>query len=193
MFTRTDGILHPAGSLTDQVPPKPGRYFYRVRLADASGAVSVGGAILPVVVRVPSTMPMPAPARRSAAVGAGTLNVDIALEPDPDLAWALLFCRVGDYASAPPDPAGAQLLRVPNRRDLYPDAGVRLRLADGTLLAPVTASIAAATTDADGLLDLPLTATLPDCDAGPAAPGAVLVLRPVSRRHPVPRRSAPTP
>ena len=166
LFTRTDGILHSAGSLTDKVPPKPGRHFYRVRLADASGAVSPGGAILPVVVRVPSTMPMPAPARRSAAVGAGTLSVDIALEPDPDLAWALLFCRVGDYATAPPDPAGAQLLRVPNRRDLYPDAGVRLRLADGIVLAPVTASVAAATPDADGLLDVPLTAPLPDATPG---------------------------
>ena len=166
LFIRTDGILHSAGSLTDKVPPKPGRYFYRVRLADASGAVSVGGAILPMVVRVPSTMPMPAPERRSAAVDAGSLNVDIALEPDPDLAWALLFCRVGDFATAPPDPSGAQLLRVPNRRDLYPDAGVRLRLADGTVLAPVTASIAAAVTDADGLLDVPLTAPLPDAPPG---------------------------
>ena len=31
----------------------------------------------------------------------------------------------------------AQLLRLPNRRDLYPNDGMRLRLADGTLLAPV--------------------------------------------------------
>ncbi|HTP23819.1 MAG TPA: hypothetical protein VMJ65_29730 [Solirubrobacteraceae bacterium] len=166
LFTRTDGILHPAGGLTDRVPPKPGRYFYRVRLADASGAVSVGGAILPMVVRVPSTMPMPAPVRRGAAVGTGTLSVDIALESDPDLAWALLFCRVGDYASTPPDPAGAQLLRMPNRRDLYPDAGVRLRLADGNVLTPITASTVAATTDADGLLDLTLSATLPDATPG---------------------------
>jgi hypothetical protein len=166
LFTRTDGILHAAGNLTDQVPPKPGRYFYRVRLADASGAVSLGGAILPMVVRVPSTMPMPAPQRRSAVAGSGTLSVGIALEPDPDLAWALLFCRIGDYATAPPDPAGAQLLRMPNRRDLYPGAGVRMRLADGTILAPVTASVVAATTDADGLIDLPLIAPIPDATPG---------------------------
>ena len=113
LFTRTDGILHFAGSLTDRVPPKPGRYFYRVRISDASGAVSIGGAILPMVVRVPSTMPMPKPERRNASVGAGTLSVDIALEPDPDLAWALLFYRVGDYATAPPDPAGASCCECP--------------------------------------------------------------------------------
>jgi hypothetical protein len=165
LFTRTDGILHAANALTDQLPPKPGRYFYRLRLADASGAVSLGGAILPMVVRVPSTMPMPAPQRRSAVVASGMLGVDIALEPDPDLAWALLFCRIGDYATAPPDPAGAQLLRIPNRRDLYPGSGVRMRLADGTILVPVTAAITAATTGADGLLDLELSAPIP------AAPG----------------------
>ena len=127
----------------------------------------VGGAILPMVVRVPSTMPMPAPQRRSAAVAAGSLNVAIALDPDPDLAWTLLFCRVGDYTSAPPDPSGAQLLRVPNRRDPHPEKpGYRLRLADGTVLAPVTASITAAVTDAAGLLDVPLTAPLPDAPPG---------------------------
>jgi hypothetical protein len=162
IFARTDGVLHVAGSLTDQAPPKPGRYFYRVRMVDASGAVSVGGAILPMVVRVPSTMPMPAPTRRSATLIGGTLSVGIALEPDVELAWALLFYRVGDYATAPPDPASAQLLRTPNRRDLYPNAGVRLRLADGTLLAPVAASVTGAPTNAEGLLNLSLMASLPN-------------------------------
>jgi hypothetical protein len=167
LFARVDGVLRAAGGLIDRTPPKPGRYFYRIRLADASGvAISDGGAILPMVVRVPSTMPMPAPLRRSAAVGAGTLRVAIALDPDPELAWALLFCRVGDYASAPPDPANAQLLRVPNRRDLYPGAGVRLRLADGVVLAPATASVAVADVDPDGRLALSLTAPLPDVSPG---------------------------
>jgi hypothetical protein len=31
----------------------------------------------------------------------------------------------------------AQLLRLPNRRDLYPGDGIRLRLANGSLLGPV--------------------------------------------------------
>jgi len=160
LFTTT-GALQPAGTLSDQLPPKPGRYFYRVRLADASGAVSTGGAILPVAVRVPSIAPMPAPTRRAVSVADGTLSVSLALEPDPELAWVLMFYRIGDLAAASPDPPDAQLLRMPNRRDLYPSGGLRLRLVDGTLLAPATAEVAGAGTDSDGLLDLPITVTLP--------------------------------
>jgi hypothetical protein len=85
----------------------------------------------------------------------------LGLQPDPELAWVLLFYRVGDWATAPPDPADAQLLRMPNRRDLYPSGGLRLRLVDGTLLAPTTAEVAGAGTDSDGLIDLPVTVTLP--------------------------------
>jgi hypothetical protein len=159
LFSPT-GALQTASALSDQLPPKPGRYFYRVRLADASGAVSTGGAILPVAVRVPSIAPMPAPTRRTVSVADGILSVGLALQPDPELAWLLLFYRVGDWATAPPDPADAQLLRMPNRRDLYPGGGLRLRLVDGTLLAPTTADVAGAGTDSDGLLDLPITVTL---------------------------------
>ena len=167
LFTRTDAALAPAAALTDQLPPKPGRYFYRVRLADASGAVSVGGAILPTVVRVPSTMPMPTPSRRGAAVTGSALSIDIAIEPDPELAWALMFCWVGDPYTVPPDPSGVQLLRMPNRRDLYPGAGIRLRLADGIVLAPATTTgVAGAVTDADGFLRLPMTAALPAATPG---------------------------
>jgi hypothetical protein len=166
LFTRTDGQLWPAGSLTDVLPPKPGRYFYRIRLADESRAVSAGGAILPMVVRVPSIMPMPAPTRRSDSSAGGTLSVRIGLEPDPDLAWALLFARVGDWDTPPPDPAGAQLLRVPNRRDLYPDGGVRLRLADGTILSPVSRPATGVPVGGDGLLDLSFDVGLPTGEPG---------------------------
>ena len=161
LFTRTDGQLRLAGALTDQLAPKPGRYFYRVRAADPSGALSTGGAILPAVVRVPSTMPMPAPTRRAATVTGATLTVQIGLEPEPELAWALLFSRLGDWGAPAPDPGGAQLLRTPNRRDLYPGGGVRLRLADGTILAPVALPVTGAATDADGLLDLAFDVDLP--------------------------------
>ena len=42
-----------------------------------------------------------------------------------------------DPPGADPPPQGeAELLRVPNRRDLYPHDGLRLLLSDGTLLAP---------------------------------------------------------
>ena len=53
----------------------------------------------------------------------------------------------------------AQLLRTPDRRDLYPLDGLRLRLADGTLLSPVRAlDIAAAGTV--NLPDVVVTGTI---------------------------------
>lgn len=119
------------------------------------------------MVRVPSIVPMPAPARRAASVTGGTLSVGLAVEPDPELAWVLLFYRVGDWATAPPDPADAQLLRMPNRRDLYPGGGLRLRLVDGTVLAPAAAPVSGAVADGDGLLDVPMSVTLPTGTGGP--------------------------
>jgi hypothetical protein len=58
-----------------------------------------------------------------------------------DLEWLVLF------SLAVPDPSPLdervrerpQLLRIPDRRDLYPNDGIRLRLAEGSLLAPVAA------------------------------------------------------
>jgi len=53
------------------------------------------------------------------------------------------------------------LLRMPNRRDLYPGGGLRLRLVDGTVLAPATAAVTGAVADGDGLLEVPMSVTLP--------------------------------
>lgn len=163
LFDRTGGELQSASALSDVLAPKPGRYFYRVRLADSSGAVSVGGAILPVVVRVPSTAPMPVPLRFAASISAGSLSVKVGLDSDPDLAWALLFYRVASWDTPPPDPARAQLIRVPNRRDLYPEAGVRLRLADGSMLTPTVKAVddADVASDGQGRLTIPIRAVLP--------------------------------
>src|SRR5262249_32795935 len=55
-----------------------------------------------------------------------------------DLDWLVLFTLTT------PDPTPlddrvreqAQLLRIPDRRDLYPKHGLRLRVADGSLLEP---------------------------------------------------------
>ena len=150
LLERTGGFLQAAGSIQDTVPPKPGRYFCRVRIADASGAVSEDGAILPIVLRVPSTAAMPTPVNGGASVTGGTLLVDVALDPDPELAWAIVFARAGPITETPPDPRAAQLLRMPNRRDLYPEGGLRLRLADGTLLSPSAASVTGPGVLADG-------------------------------------------
>ena len=38
---------------------------------------------------------MPAPTRRTVSVADDTLSVGLGLQPDPELAWVLLFYRVG--------------------------------------------------------------------------------------------------
>ena len=66
----------------------------------------------------------------------GDARVEARVREAFDLSWVVLFSAVED-AAVPPSgnlERPAQLLRLPNRRDLYPDDGVRVRLADGTLL-----------------------------------------------------------
>ena len=168
LLTRTGDALQPAGALTDAVDPRPGRYFYRVRPADAGGAVAADGAILPAVVRVPSTAPAPAP--RWVGLARGTaLALTIDVDPDPELSWALLFVNVAPWSDSPSDPARAQLVRIPNRRDLYPVNGIRLRLAEGTLLTPVAKSLADAdvAVQPDGSLRATVTSQLPPPGSAP--------------------------
>jgi hypothetical protein len=58
---------------------------------------------------------------------------------DPDTTTALLFAAIAPPGTDPPVQGEADLLRIPNRRDLYPSDGLRLQLSDGTLLAPALA------------------------------------------------------
>jgi hypothetical protein len=168
LLTRTGDALQPVGALTDAVDPRPGRYFYRVRPADAGGAIAADGAILPVVVRVPSTAPAPAPRWVATSRDVG-LALTIDVDPDQELSWVLLFVNVAPWSDAPSDPARAQLVRIPNRRDLYPVNGIRLRLAEGTLLTPVAKSLADADVAAqpDGSLRATITSPLPPPGAAP--------------------------
>jgi hypothetical protein len=163
LFDRTGGTLQPANALADTLAPRPGRQFYRVRLADAAGAVGEGGAILPVVVRVPSTAPGPTPTRHTTSSSAGAIDLELKVDPDPDAAWVLLFTRIADWDQPSPDAAAARVVRMPNRRDLYPDNGIRLRLGDGSMLAPVAKSLADADVaiDGDGRLNVPISQSLP--------------------------------
>jgi hypothetical protein len=160
--------LQRADALADTVDPSPARYFYRVRLAAENGAVSIGGAILPVVVRVPSIAP-PAPPRRVAVGVDPDLALTVDVDPDPELRWVLLFHHVEPWSVAPPDGSTAQLVRMPNRRDLYPNDGIRLRLESGELLEPVVKPLSGPDVAAqpDGSLRLTLSATLPTQGAVP--------------------------
>lgn len=148
------------GALADMLPGKAERYVHRIRLVDAAGHVSAGAAIVPRIVRVPS-LRSPGPPRLAApSTTTDEIDVEARVRDVFDVSWLLLFSLVAD-AAAPPNgelSAPAQLLRLPNRRDLYPNAGLRLRLADGTLLSPAT--VVAASGGTVEVPDRVLTATL---------------------------------
>lgn len=128
----------PWGNVTDTLPDAAERYFYRVRLADAARHVSQNGAIVPLIVRVASLRVPAAPEIEVLPSDDDTLGVSARVRDAFDLAWLVVFNLAID-AGAPLDERfleKAQLLRLPNRRTLYPNDGLRLRLGDGTLLAP---------------------------------------------------------
>jgi hypothetical protein len=152
-FTRPSADIVTLGPVTDRLAPKPGRFFYFLRAADALGHLSTGGALLPIVVRVPSIAGAATPMRRTLAGTAGAVTLTVAVPADPDTTALLLFAAIAPPHTTPESYPEAELLRVPNRRDLYPNDGIRLRLSNGTLLSPaVTAQLAdpSVTVEADG-------------------------------------------
>jgi hypothetical protein len=154
IFETTSGGALMFGVVTDRLAPKPARYFYRVRRADTLGRVSAGGAILPLVVRVPSTAPPIAPERVALTSSPSAVAITLRVPNDSDLAYLLVFSTtVPISAPLKTDLSGAELLRTPNRRDLYPQNGIRLRPpGGGPLIAPTTKALSDpdVTTDAAG-------------------------------------------
>lgn len=124
--------------VVETLPDKSERYLHRIRLVDAAGHISEGAAILPQVVRVPSLRTPVAPEIALTGGAGGSLTVKARVYDAFDLKWLLLFTLVSEATNAPGGGTleKAQLLRLPSRRDLYPHNGIRLRLRDGTLLAP---------------------------------------------------------
>ncbi|MDQ3136266.1 MAG: hypothetical protein M3Q93_01600 [Gemmatimonadota bacterium] len=129
------------GPITDTLPSQTERHVHRARLVDAAGHVSEGAAIVPQILRVASLRMPRAPELVVVGDATDALTVRAAVADAPDLRWLVLF-RLADDAAAAFDARTlerAQLLRLPDRRDLYPNDGLRLRLADGSLLAPAAA------------------------------------------------------
>lgn len=139
------------GTVTDVLSSKPERYIHRIRLVDAAGHVSEGAAILPQVVRVPSLSSPVAPEFEMSNSEDDTLTIEGRVHDGYEIKWLAIF-RLESEASAALDARTLekpQLLRLPNRRDLYPDDGIRLRLRDGTLLAPEALEVST------GVLEIP--------------------------------------
>lgn len=141
----------PFGPATDLLPHKPERYIHRIRLVDAAGHISAGSAIAPQVVRVPSLSAPTAPEFEMADSGSDTLTIDARVHESHEIKWLALFSLVLEAESALDARTleKPQLLRLPNRRDLYPNDGLRLRLRDGTLLSPEAFEVST------GVLQLP--------------------------------------
>ena len=126
------------GLLTDTLPSKAERYVHRIRLADAAGHLSTGAAIPAQIVRVPSLRSPGTPQLQVPSSDTETLAIEARVRDGFDLSWVVLFATDEDGAEPVNDNlrAPAHLLRLPNRRDLYPGEGIRVRVADGMLLAP---------------------------------------------------------
>src|SRR5262249_41750760 len=126
------------GAIVDALPAKADRWLHRVRLVDPAGHVSDAAAIVPRVLRVASTRPPNPPQLNAGNSQSDTLSLSARIRQAFDVKWLVLFTLI----SALPTPLDRrtrdkpQLLRIPDRRDLYPKHGIRLRLADGTLLEP---------------------------------------------------------
>ena len=138
IFERVSRDILAFGVAQDRLPPKPARFFYRVRKADGLGRLSASGAILPVVVRVPSIAPPAAPEKVSLSSTTDSVSITLRVAADQEISWVLVYSAMVPLGSPITDLSGAELLRIPNRSDLYPANGLRLRVpvADG-LLAPV--------------------------------------------------------
>jgi hypothetical protein len=152
-FSRISADVISVGPVADRLPQKPGRFFYFVRAADALGHLSAGGAVLPIVVRVPSVADAATPLRQAIAAASGSVSLTVSVPDDPDTTTLLLFAALTPPNTMPPAQSEAEILRTPNRRDLYPSNGLRLRLSDGTLLSPAVVKSLAdvdVTVQADG-------------------------------------------
>ena len=149
----------PTGQFVRTAPVKPERYFHRVRVADVANRLSSAGAILPQVVRTPSVRAPGAPDVTMSDSESAVLEIGVRVRAAYDLTHVLAFVLVADQAPDPGAIAAAQLLRLPNRRDLPTADGLRLRLADGTILAAAAVADVADANIAppDALLTIPLT------------------------------------
>lgn len=141
LWKRTIAQPVPWAAIDAVLPSKPNRYVHRVRLVDPAGHSSAGAGIAPQIVRVASLRAPRAPELTVTGDATDALAVTATVNESYDLRWIVLF-KVTSDAAAPPTAATlerAQLLRLPDRRDLYPNDGLRLRLADGTVATPAAA------------------------------------------------------
>ncbi len=126
------------------VSSDPERYFYQLRLVDAAGHVSEAGAIMPSIVRVRNTRVPDPPSLAAKSSNDEDILIKLDFRDQFDLNWIVIFAHEADIDTIPDDTTlkKAQLLRLPNRMDLYPNDGLRIRLSGGTVLTPIFSGLA---------------------------------------------------
>jgi hypothetical protein len=117
----------------DALPNRAVRVIYRLRAVDAAGRVSLAGATLQGIVRVPAAASIAPPTRAAARDGdpAGRLRLEV--RGDAEVTHVLVFSHVHPTRVRLSPSADLLWRPVPVPPD---DVAARVRLADGTLLAP---------------------------------------------------------
>lgn len=139
----------------DALPNRAVRVIYRLRAVDAAGRVSLDGATLQGIVRVPAAASIAAPTRAGARVGDPGGRLRLEVRGGAEVTHVLVF-RHRHPTRVRPSPTAELLWRpVPAQPN---DVAARVRLPDGTLLAPVLRPLSGA--DAEG--DAPYRAVFVD-------------------------------
>lgn len=118
----------------ETLPNRGTRWVYRLRLTDAAGRLSSNAATLPVIVRVPSTSEIAAPVRTAR----GSSHAVLRIAAGSEVTDVLVFTRT--LASQAAERENAQILRIPSSSGPA-NTRVRLRMTDGTLVAPAMKSL----------------------------------------------------
>ena len=140
----------------------PERYFYQLRLVDSAGHISQAGALMPSIVRVRNTRIPDPPFLAAKSSNDENILAKLEFREQFDLKWVVLFAHEIDINTTPDDATlkKAQLLRLPNRMDLYPDDGLRMRLFGGALLTPVFSGLVSSGTLEDDLRKMEINLSL---------------------------------
>ena len=143
----------------DALPNRSVRVIYRLRAVDAAGRVSLDGATLQGIVRVPAAASIAAPTRAPARAGDPDRRLRLEVRGGAEVTHVLVFRHV-HATRVRPSPVADLLWRpVPAPPD---DVAARVLLPDGTLLAPTLRSLSGP--DAEG--DVPYRAVFVDESAG---------------------------
>jgi hypothetical protein len=174
LFATTGPPVVVLGPFHDVLPGSSDRWMYRIRRSDG-GVLSVNAAVLPVIVRVPSTTAPPAPQRQASVSTAELVGLKLWIPDEPAITHlSVWFRRFG--VGGPPSTA-ARLVRIASRPDLYPDRladVLRLQTTEGWLPGAVVAAAGGAPDPAGGTL---VTVELPIPPGGNAQVWACTVSR----------------